>query len=312
MAGATAPNPYWKQTPDGPRLQADPGDFIKHGVLVAFLLPVAVALLAGLMLAAVYQPRAPMAANVVGVCALCSGGFFFGLGVLMAAAGPWRAGKQWALVRDGTLVLPDGDVLSRGALSALIVDKPNSLMKWWAISAQLTSGERHVLIGKLPPTRVPLVRAAAAEAAALLAIPLNDEQAAVVSKLGVSRNDLASLCYLPIEGIGLVVSLGCLVFSKDSYLRFCARQSLSFFVGSGCLVAVVVVVAMLPVVLLPERIGGPIAGVLVLLLVLPLTIARLVMMLVAGWRARRGRLWVIPGMGWLSRRWLPVEEEGAV
>ena len=73
----------------------------------------------------------------------------------------------------------------------------------------------------------------------------------------------------------------------------------------GALLVALVLPLVAVVALLPERIGPAVGGAGVLLLVVPLALLRLGIGLLASWRAHKGQAWLIPGLGWLSRRWLP-------
>lgn len=93
--------------------------------------------------------------------------------------------------------------------------------------------------------------------------------------------------------------------------RFHARQSLAFlaFEAAAVFAAVAFVVALLLAVdqVIPNDSGepNPVAFAGAMVLILPIVLGRLGLRLLATWKAFRGEHWVIPGFGWVSRRWLP-------
>ncbi|MGE3673959.1 MAG: hypothetical protein AB7K71_30080, partial [Polyangiaceae bacterium] len=74
------------------------------------------------------------------------------------------------------------------------------------------------------------------------------------------ERSLAMLCYLPVQGIFLIASLGCLVASRSQYVRNAAKQSLLQFGFSLCVLTCVLVVLGVPTALLDD--ASPIKWVL--------------------------------------------------
>ncbi|MEZ4370855.1 MAG: hypothetical protein R3B07_08515 [Polyangiaceae bacterium] len=118
------------------------------------------------------------------------------------------------------------------------------------------------------------------------------------------ERSLAMLCYLPVQGIFLIVSLGCLVASRSQYARSAAKQSLLQFVFSLCVLTCVLVVLGVPTALLDD--ASPIklvfAGVLALALFSYLA-WNLGAHIYACIRFYQGRPWVMPWLRPVARRW---------
>ncbi|MCK6503518.1 hypothetical protein L6R53_08990 [Myxococcota bacterium] len=294
-AGADA---YLSIDADGATLSVPARDFRVQAVLVLVLLPVAWAGIA-LLLALASPPRGAAWVGSGVFCALT--GLSTPLGLLQLALAPRSARKtRTRLAPDGALVLAGGRRVAPGELTALRIGQPNALMKWQGILGRTATGEVTVL-GRVPPSRRRELVAVGQWLAQALDLPL---QVAPV-ELGMPAPTAAAFCYMPVQGIWLLASLAALLVAKEPRVRFAAKQSLAFYLLTG----VALVALILPVVglvaLLPRDVGPAVGGALVLFIVLPLGLLRIAVGFVAAWRAYKDRPWVIPGMGWLSRRWLP-------
>lgn len=289
---------YLSVDADGATLSVPVRDFRMQALLVLVLLPVAWAGVA-FLLAAAMPPRAALPVGGGALCVLTA--ISTPLGLLQLALAPRGARKtRTRLSPDGGLVLASGRRIAPGELTALRIGQPQPLMKWQGILGRTATGEVTIL-GRVPPSRRRELVAVGQWLAQAQGLPL---QVAPI-ELGMPAPTAAAFCYMPLQGIWLVVSAAALVFSKDPRVRFAAKQSLAFYLLTG----VALVALILPVVglvaLLPRDIGPAVGGALALLVAVPLGLLRIVVGGVAAWRAYQDRPWVIPGMGWLSRRWLP-------
>lgn len=214
---------------------------------------------------------------------------------------------------------------------SLALVKSNPLLKWMSIVAVTGGGpeaespyrppreQQVVLLGNLNELEVGKARVAMAELADRLGVSHSDRSPVLLGgggRSGAGKGTLVhGLAYLPVQGIFLFASLFLLIARRDDAVaRFHARQSLAFF-AVELVVIVGGVIASLPLwfgaSLLEDQMDDPYLPVAILtgLVLLVVTFARLGLRLYAGWRATQGEAWVIPGVGWLSRRWLPASSD---
>lgn len=273
-------------------------DFRLQALLVIFLLPVAWGAIG--LLVALGGAEADAAALGGGLFCLFTA-LTTPLGLVQLALASRRARKTRLRVgADRSLVLANGRRLGPGELRSLRLGQQSPLLKWMGILGRTDKGEL-LLLGRLPPSRRDAVGAVTLWLGEALGVPAEVAPAT----LGMSPEKAAGFCYFPIQGIWLIFSLLALVASKDARVRFAAKQSLVYYSLSGILL-VACLLPLIPVVaLLPEDVGPAIGGLGLFFLVIPLGFLRLGLGLLASWRAFQGRSWVIPGLGWITRRWLP-------
>ena len=301
--------PYFERTAAGLELAPDPADAIRIGLVRLLLAPFAFPLATGLIGALVTgSPKAAVAFATGGLC----------LSLPLAAWGLWqvvtarsKAEASRAVVsREGVRI---GDsLLSRGAVRAVIVAKPNPLLVWYGVLVVDVTGDRTLVLGGLPERRGREIAAAAYALAAELGVDVTmPSMVREGRRFGLEGSGAAALCYVPVQGIGLIVSIAALLVGRGPEVRFAARQSLTFFViSTGALLAAVGVGAV--AVLATGGFGRPNplgVGVMLVLLV-PLALGRLAVFLAAAWLTRRRGYWVIPGLGGVVRRWLPPDLRG--
>ena len=266
-----------------------------QGLLLFLLLPAACGLIAILLLIAV-GPRGGL--FLAGGLGLLGAGFAL-LGVVLMALAGVRAERRWAEVTGDRIQTPDGNVVG---VTGIVVQKPNTYMKWLGIYAEHPGGPT-LLLDRLPPSRVQDIDEVARQVAAELGVSSRSDVAAAEHPF--SPNSLATLCYLPVEGICVFASVGSLLFSRNNFVKFCARQSLIFFFLSAAVLVLLVIVGGLPMVLLRGRTAQTLSMVLLIGGLTPIVVLRIGVMLYAAHRARKGEIWVIPGMGWIVERWRP-------
>jgi uncharacterized membrane protein len=127
------------------------------------------------------------------------------------------------------------------------------------------------------------------------------------SMFGKSAKTAAAAAYFPIQGIWLFASLGVLLLDKRPLSRFHAKQSLA--VGAGWFVFVTG--GVLAIAGASALVGGgePPPWVLLpgVMLLLVGALAHLVLRIIGCFEAYNEQYWVFPGLGWLSRRWIPAD-----
>lgn len=290
---------YLSLDASGARLAVPARDFRIQALLVLLLLPVAWVLL-GLLVGLGAGDTAAMA--VVGGLVCVATAATIGGGLLMLGLAG-RSSRKTAVLLDteGIFRLADGRTLAASEVRLLRLGPPSPMMKWLGLLARTDRGET-VLLGRLPPSRRASHEALATWMGEALGVPVQIDPMV----LGMSPKAAAAFCYMPLQGIWLIMSLMALFTTREPAVRFAARQSLLYYLVSGFLL----LLAILPIVplmtLLPEDIGPPIGGLLVLLLFLPLTFLRFGVGVVAAWKAYQGKTWVIPGLGFIVRGWLPL------
>lgn len=303
---------YLQVGPEGATLRNPARDFVIQGLLFAILLPSLLAFV-GVLVAFGAVPEGPPGRGlhpftvVVGALTFMACGLALGAGLVQAALGPWRSGRSQVRVPadGGDLVLAGGARLARVTVQRVRVGRPSSLLKWQGIIAETGTGDV-VVLGRLPPSRSQLIGGLAEYLAADLGVPV-DTRDALSGPLGMGAREQATACYLPLQGVWIIASILVLIFSKDDFARFAAKQSLSWFVLSTA--------ALLALIGCGAGGGSALAEVhealavgWALVFILPAALVRLGVLVYATARAWQGRAWVMPGLGWLVRRWLPAEE----
>jgi uncharacterized membrane protein len=124
--------------------------------------------------------------------------------------------------------------------------------------------------------------------------------------LGLPPNVAAGLCYVPIGGICVVVSIIMLCSSKDRTVRFAAKQSLLQFACLLLVIPVALAVALTLTFAVPESSPARIpAIVLFVVMFSAASIGNVVAFVVACVRSFRGRVWVMPWLRWLIGKSAP-------
>jgi len=296
---------YLTVTAQGATLRQPTRDYLVQAAAVAVLLPVLVVLvfaLFGLML-----DLRGRAVDVLGGLTCLLSGMTLALGLGLAALAPLRSG--WSRVElsvdGGSVRLPRGRRLEPGQVTRIRAGHLSPLFKWRGIVAETSAGDV-VIVRGLPPGRARAWGAVARWLGEAWQVPVQAEDPASLA-LGMGPREQAMACYLPLQGIWILASILVLIFSKDAFARFAARQSLVFFAISS-VVLVVMVVCGAGIGIGLEQVHRGLGVIPMLLFILPPVLIRLGLMLAALFQARRGRAWIIPGMGFLVRRWQPPEE----
>lgn len=305
---------------DGPvlRIQTPAAFWIKRGAVLALLVPALLVLLTGLFaLLEVLQGEEPgVLTMVVGAG---SGALSFLCvavgGVHVVRAGPRSAASLVELdVEHGVLrSLAEGEH-PLAAVRGLELRKTSPLLKWHEITATLHESPQEDgnpyrppkagkvrLIGNINEFELKGARELLADLAGRLGVESTDNSSVLLGGGGTKGKPAYGLAYIPVQGIFLLVSVGLLIFKRDDpAAQFHARQSLAFFPLE---LAALFLAAMLtaPFMFITDE-PHPAAMALMALALMVVAIGRLVVRFVAAYRAFHGRAWVIPGMGWLTRR----------
>ena len=115
----------------------------------------------------------------------------------------------------------------------------------------------------------------------------------------------AALAYAPLDGVNLAYPLFALMSAREPRLRFAAKQSLALLAVEGLLALMLCGCIGLPLALV--SLPAPLEVAALLLPLLVLGAVRLGVRVYAAFAAHRGRVWVIPVLGLLTRRWAPAE-----
>ena len=238
------------------------------------------------------------------------GGFSFVAGLTLAMLSPLLSARTRTALdfADATFTsarLPHPVPVAQ--ISSIALAQTSTLSSFIEIRA-LRSGQRPVrILGPLMPKHA----GEAAELADFLARRLNvpvdlGRQAAPAGDTGGSDRLAGALCYLPIQGVFILASLYYLFAAKQRpFVRFCAIQSSSQFVFSILVLGVVLIALGVPVAMTGP---SPAQTALIVLLALALTgfwLWNLATHVFACWSAYKGRLWVMPWLGFWVRRFLP-------
>lgn len=309
------------------RLQTPASFWWKRGAVLAVgvpvLLTILVALVALLDTIEVGEPSgltliaAAGSALLGGICMLVGG-------VHVLRAGPKsRASLVEIDLDQGIITSAAEGTHPLSAVRGLELHQPNPVLKWHAITARLHAGPQAEdgdpyrppasgsvqLLGQINELELGAARELMETVAGHLGgLPAADKSSSLLGGGGSTGEKLGrlghALAYVPVQGIFLIASIVLLVARrKDPVAQFHARQSLAFLpfelaaLFGGILVTV-------PFMFIGDE-PHPAAAVLMGLVLLPIALGRLGLRFYAAWKAHKGACWVIPGMGWLSRRWLP-------
>ncbi len=289
---------YIQLDEQGARLAVPARDFRVQALLVLILLPV-LWFLIGLLLALASEGGPLLAVGGGLACALTA--LTTPIGLLMMALAGRSSRKTEVRLQDGVFRLANGRTLPVGEVRSLRLGQPSPMMKWLGLLARTETGEV-LILGRLPPSRSDSHEALGGWLAQALGVPLQVD----VRVLGMSPKGAAAFCYMPFQGIWLIFSIAALFTAREPAVRFAAKQSLLYYLLSGGLLLLCFLPLIPLVALLPQDVGPAIGGAGVLFVVVPLAMVRLFIGTVAAWKAWKGDSWVIPGLGFLVRGWLPL------
>lgn len=208
-------------------------------------------------------------------------------------------------VSEGQLMHADGAASTDG-VQELVLRQANSWQKWLAIDAVMApnaaadgpfaapgkaSGWR--LLARIPPGLGPEAAETLGVLGDALGVPVRVEGGVNRgSVLGMGPGTTAVFCYMPIQGLFLLVSVAVLLVSRDAELRFHAKQSLVLFiveilafVGCGVAGGVVALVSTDAAIV----VGG--------LLLVAVALLRLGVRIVCCFKAQKVSPFRIPGIG---------------
>ena len=291
LSGVSA---YATASADGVHLQVPRRDFVFQGVLIAVLLPVLWLLVCALAPVGleVHVPGLVLA----GIA--CAGvGISTALGLGKVAMAGRHSERTRAHVGEGRVVIAGGEVVSFEAIKSLRVGQPNPFVKWVGILAK-TDQREVVLFSRVPPARGAELSAIAKWLGEAIGVPV--DVAVAGTGLGMRPDKLRAVCFVPFQGIWLLFSIASLLVAKDVRVRTAAKQSLTFYIGTGVLLVVVAA---------PLGIGAAVAGegtlqvvfLVGLIAVLGFgSLLRIGLGCAAAVQAYRGREWALPGTGWLA------------
>lgn len=307
---------YVEDHADGAVLRNPTRDHVIQGLLIALLLPVAVILLALLFLLMAGATSDQTTVWIV-IGGLAGAGCLISLvsGLVMVATAGRKSRRSRVLLhaRHREIRAPGEHPVPWSGITRVRLHKPNPLLKWWGISAELEGGGSALLLGKLPPSRgreiAGVARFIAVTVGVDAEIPDAVERAGGLS-LGVSRNTAGFLCYLPFQGIFLIASLWYALTSRDPFIRFCAKQSLAQFALSMALLALLLGCGGGFVALTSSSMPAGVHVALLVALLTPYILWRVVARIMACFHAWNGRPWVMPWLAPVARRWLPELDAG--
>lgn len=197
------------------------------------------------------------------------------------------------------------------ALTGLRLSRPNPLSSFCFLEAT-RAGAAVVLLGPLIGKHVHDASALASWLGTTLHIPVDPNTLSQASGLGTAASPEADrfaglLCYFPIQGIFIIASFYYLFAAgkRRPFVRFCAIQSLSQVAFSLFVLAGILIVLGVPVGVLDD---SPLRVVLIVLLAVALGAFWLWNFgahAYACYSAYKGRAWVMPWLGFWSRRFLP-------
>ena len=307
--------------------------YLVRAATLGLLLPVLFAILTGLValleLLEVGEPGLlTMGAGIFGAaCSAVAVPFAAG----MAVMAPRLSARSQVVIDQAARVLHpwDGEPVPLDAVVGLSLRKPNPMLKWLVIEADLAAPPST----DPSPYRVPAVRSVAlvsrineleAEAARLLMADIGrrldletaDRTSSFLGGGGLTGRAAGrgahALAYIPVQGIFLFASLFLLVSRRgDPRAMFHAKQSL-LLLAVEMVVIVGSVAVSIPLFVVGEAMGAepPLhPGIIGLLgTLIPVMLLRVVARFYAAWRAWHGDLWLVPLVGRVSKRWLPATD----
>ena len=265
----------------------------KRGLINLFFIPVLCGLLA-LLLTLMFGPGSEWV-----VVPLCGLGALAGMaqGLLFLVTADKRS-QDSRVVYDLQANNLDGRRLA--PVQKIEVLQPSTWLKFLEIRL-VTSEGHHALVERIAPKQGKEALAIAQDLGRELGVPVEDVGGVTdTGVLGLNTNHAGAACYFPVQGIFLIASVALLIISRKPAIRFHAIQSLTVF--ALFLFAILLVVGVGAGAMAVDE--G--AGVVVLVLgLLGVALPRLVLRFVLCWKAWKGQLWIVPGLGFWMRRWLP-------
>lgn len=299
-------------------VRAPASAYRRRGVIAVTLAPLVMGLLIPLLLS-VGDPEEPIVLLLVGVCALTLLGSLLAGIFLLSFAGAWSARSTWAFRR---VQAPDGsvDVLlsrPRGGLPRRLapgsyVTAVGGMAGVYRLVLNDAGGDRLNLANQLNERyRAELDRAILEINGVLGATPtpaLDPGSAALPGSesggtITPGERSLAMLCYLPVQGVFLLASIGCLVASRSRYARSAAKQSLLQFALSILVLGGILGLFGVPTALLDGSPAQPVFAAVLGLALFGHLGWNLGAHVYACIRFYQGRPWVMPWLRPLARRW---------
>lgn len=225
-------------------------------------------------------------------------------GAARAKAGEVRIDlSERLLERDGAAP----EVLS--GIERVGVRKRGGLLGGWRLDLDYDDGRRRTILS-VPHAHGAQLARAAEHLADALGVDSSIAEPAVRARTLADRDPklAAALTYTPIDGVLVAISLWQLMTSLDPFVRFHAKQSLAqlFVEVLGALLAIGCCGAPIALIM-PE--GSEIVGIAVALFFV--SIVRVIVRLIAAWRAKIGAIWIMPWLGPLASRWAPRPSKDA-
>jgi len=276
-----------------------------RGIVLALALPPLFALLAALLL--MEDAEATLPSVVIG--GLAAVAFLSGLLVVLASPLLSARSKTRIDFSRGAITSTRFPELPLHEIASLAVVRPSPWTAFLELRALRRSGGPIRILGPLVPKQSGDLYLLASWLGTSLNVAVDASTVEPRPGASSSGDHMAGLlCYLPVQGIFLIASLYFLFAGKKRpFVRFCAIQSLSQFVFSFGALVVLLVALGVPVAALD---GAPLQTVFIVLLALGLTAFWLWNFgahAYACYAAYKGRLWVMPWLGFWVRRFLPEQ-----
>jgi len=215
-------------------------------------------------------------------------------------------------------------------VASLSLRKPNAMLKWMNIEADLHAATPHddpspyraprhnavVLVQRINELEAEPARKLMETLGSRLDLPTADRSSSLLGGGGASGTARGrgahAAAYVPVQGIFLLASIFLLIARRgDPRAMFHARQSMLLLAFEVAWVVGVVAIGV-PLMLLSELTGGegphPVGIVFIVVGMLPFLFMRIGFRFYGAWRAWKGDAWLVPVVGRISRRWLPPEE----
>ncbi len=315
-------------------LQTPKVHYFTRAVVLGLLVPVLLVVLVGLvaLLDLLQTGEVGGLTYVVGVLAGGLAALCIPWAMGMALMAPTLSRRTRVVVdREAGVIHPrSGDPIPLAAVTGLSLRKPNALLKWMSIMADLhdapsseespyrAPATRSVeLVSRINELEAEAGRKLMEDIARRMNVGASDRTSSLLGGGGATGHSggraAHALAYLPVQGVFLFASAFLLIARRgDPRATFHAKQSLTMLLFEVLVIFVVCVIG-IPLMMLSELTGGhgphP-AGIAVLLLgLIPFSLARLGGRFYAAWKAWKGELWVVPVVGAVSRRWLPAPDE---
>ncbi|MBK7581266.1 MAG: hypothetical protein IPI67_13760 [Myxococcales bacterium] len=275
-----------------------------RGILLALALPPLFALLA--VLAGLDEDGVSVPSVVLAGIA----GLSFVLGLLLALVSPLLAARTRTRIDFGrgfVFTARSPYPVSLSAFTQLEVERQDRVSGFLELRAHRTDGPALKLLGPLLPKHATEAAELAHWLGATLNVPVSTPALPSVGAASSSSDSLAGLlCYLPIQGVFIIASLYYLFAARGRpFVRFCAIQSLSQLGFSIATLAIILLGLGVPLALADP---SPLQTALIVLLAITLTLYWLwnfAAHAYACYSAYKGRLWVMPWLGFWVRRFLP-------